>query len=152
MSLSTLSVLEKRPAFEYVDCEAPVAFELMIPQRFWRYRSSAQGGHDSASSGVGESWVILHERQYRLRIRLTEEEWVEDFEPMMRTLWGQWQVFTVQLDANDPTTAKSVRLVEPWFEMEPEPTEFSGVLEVEMLVASDDGSAFEYPYYPSLAP
>lgn len=154
MSAAGLEDLEGqiwRPLFEYLDCDVPVSFELAIPQRNWLYRSEAVGGNDTATSGVQESFVIRHDRHYVLRLRMTETEYVEDFEPMIRTLWGQAQEFTLQLDANDVATSKAVRLIAPWMGdgLQPTPHEYPGLVEVEMTVRSADGSAFSFPYFPT---
>jgi hypothetical protein len=59
----------------------------------------------------------------------------------------------VQLDANDAATEHEVRLVGPWITdaVEPSYNEFDGVMECDITIRTADGSAFSYPYYPSLA-
>jgi len=145
-------IFEWRPGFVYLDCDVPIEFELILPQRAWRYRSEAVGGHDVATSGIQESFVIRHDRIYRLRLRFTETEWVEKLEPMLRTLWGQAQAFTVQLDMLNDATIHTVRLVSPWMTegAEPEPHDYPGLLELELTLRSDDGSAFSFPFFPAL--
>lgn len=138
-----------RPSFTYTDCDVPVSFTLILPQRAWTYRSTAVGGHDVATSGVDESFVLRHDRIYRMTLRCTETEWVESLEPMLKVLWAQAQAFTVRLDQADAATDETVRLVSPWMDegVQPNPTEFEGVLEVELVVRSDDGSTLPYPYF-----
>lgn len=152
MALDDLAGLAWRPAFEYLDCDVPIAIEFSIPQRPWTYSSRAIGGYDEATSGVQESFVLRHDRIYTIRMRLTETEWVELLEPMLRTIWGQPQVFTIFLDANDDATAMDVTLVSPWMGDGAQPSEHDcpGVLEIDISVRSDDGLAFPYPYFPDL--
>lgn len=150
-AFSDLAGLVWRPAFSYLDCDVPVSFELALPQRPWSYRSAGDGGHDVATSGVQESFVIRHDRLYVLHLRLTEEEYVQSFEPMIRALWAQAQEFTIQLDANDSSTEKLVRLEAPWIDdgLQPSPHEFPGVLELDITLRSADGSAFSFPFFLS---
>lgn len=138
-----------RPSFTYVDCDVPQSFTLILPQRAWAYRAMAVGGHDVATSGVDESFVLRHDRAYRLTIRCTETEWVESLEPMIKVLWAQAQAFTIRFDQADAATDETVRLVSPWMDegVEPTPVEPGGVLEFELVVRSDDGSALPYPYF-----
>lgn len=143
--LTRLAELDWRPLFAYEDCGTPIEFELETPQRQWVPRSVGVGGHDVATSGVDESFVIRHDRVLKLTLRLTEQEWIDYVEPMIACLWRQAQVFTVQLDANDEATAYEVRLVSPWMTDGAEPRfhEFDGMYEFELTVRTDDGSAFE---------
>lgn len=148
-----LNALIWRPLFSYLDCDVPISWECSIPQRPWLYRSQAVGGRDESTAGVQESFVLRHDRIYILRLRLTENEWVEDFEPMMRTLWQQAQDFTVQLDALDVTTEVTVALVGPWMDEGVEGREHDcpGVLEIDIKVRTSDGSVFPaFPYFPDL--
>jgi hypothetical protein len=153
MSLAGMAEMVWRPKFTYLDCDVPISFELLIPMRPWDYRSGAVGGHDTATSGIDESFVIRHDRLYNLHLRLTEEEWVQDVEPMIRTLWAQAQEFTIQLDANDVGTVHDVRLVSPWMGdgIQPSRHTANGVLELDLTVRTADGSRFSYPYFPSLS-
>ena len=81
----------------------------------------------------------------KLTLRMTEQEWWDDFEPMLAALWSEAQAFTLQLDANDATTAYTVRLVSPWQDegAEPDFNQYDGVYEFVLTVRTDDGSAFE---------
>lgn len=152
MTLNDLSGLYWRPRFDYLDCDVPISFELLLPQRPWIPRSTAVGGYDESTAGVQESFVLRHDRIYRLRLRMTETEFAFHFEPMIRTLWGQAQDFTVYLDANDVTTAHDVALVRPWMGdgLEPTETDLPGVFEVAIDVRTADGSVFTYPYFSDL--
>ena len=152
MPYPVLTGLMWRPLFSYLDCDVPIEFELYAPQRPWTYRSTANGGHDVATSGVDESFVIRHDRIYVLHLRVTEDEWVLYVEPMLRTLWAQAQAFTVQLDANEPGTAHEVRLVAPWMDdgAQPETSDLDGMLHLDITVRTEDGSIFSYPYFSSL--
>ena len=152
MSLGTYTALEWVPKVTYDNCGTPVVFTLALPQMAWRYSSKDLGGHDVAASGVGESFVIRHDRVLTLTWRFTEEEWVETVEPFFQTVHAQAQAFTIQADQSDVATAKLVRLVRPQTgdSIEPRPNPYDGVLDLEFVVRTDDGSAFPYPYFPSL--
>lgn len=147
--LQDLQNLLWRPAFEYLDCDVPIYFDLAIPQHFWKPRSTAVGGHDIATSGVPETFVIRHDRTLVMKVRMTETEYLEDFEPMIKTLWAQGQIFTVWLDANDDATARAVSLVRPWMEdgLEPEDGDLLGEFVVDLVVRTYDGSMPQPTYF-----
>jgi hypothetical protein len=141
-----------RPYFAYLDCDVPIDFELSVPQDPWQHMSQADGGYDRAASGEQESFVIRHDRGLTLNLRMFEEEYLEMFEPMLRTLWGQAQAFTVGLDANDVTTQHSCRLLSPWPPDGLRPqrdTEYPGMLNVSVDICTADGSQFPEFYYPT---
>jgi hypothetical protein len=150
---SRVGLLEWVPKITYLDCDVPTSFTLLLPQGRWRYRSTGHGGRDVAESGVTESFVVRHDRGYELRLRFTEEEWVESVEPWLKIVHAQEQSFTLQLDANDAATIHTVYLVSPVTGdvVSPEPNPYSGVLELAVAVRTSDGTALSYPYFPSLA-
>jgi hypothetical protein len=151
-TLDDLAGLYWRPKFEYLDCDVPVTPEFAIPQHDWTYRSEAMGGFDVAASGEDESFVIRHDRILVLHLRMTETEYVEKFEPMMRVLWAQAQEFTVWLDANNDETAHLVRLVSPWMRegIQPDEGDAPGELAVDLVLRTSLGGAFSYPYFLDL--
>ena len=148
--LENFEGLQWRPYFGYVDCETPIEFELSVPQRPWDPKSSAVGGSDRSTASVWESFVIRHDRGVTLHLRMFESEYVTLFEPMMRTLWGQAQDFTLRLDANEPSTEHTVQLVGPWMTdgLMPRRGEYPGTYEVDLQVCTADGSPFPEYYFP----
>lgn len=153
MSLPVLTALTWVPGFAYEDCGTPITFDLSIPQLPWTYMSRAKGGWDTAASGVQASFITRHDRIYSLHLRVTEEEFVEKVEPMVKILWMQPQILTVSLDIAVPATDELVRLENPVPTAELSPSqgeEFFGVLQVDLDVRTEDGTAFSYPYHPSL--
>lgn len=153
MALSDFSSLAWVPKFVYEDCGVPSTCTLTIPQGKWRYNATGRGGADEAASGVTESFVYRHDRHLRLRLRFTEEEWVENLEPMFRILWDQAQSFTVQLDKSSTSTVRSAYLISPRADetATPDFNPYDGVLEMDMEVRSADGTHWSYPYFPSLS-
>ena len=152
MSLGSMAGLGWIPKFTYEDCGVSTDLTLTIPMRNWEYASMPNGGFDRAASGVGEAFVVRHDRIYALKLRFTEEEWVEGVEPMIKILTSQEQAFTVQLDKDDAATADTVRLVSPVAGTQVRPTanDFPVVLELTLELMTSSGNAFAgYPYFPS---
>lgn len=149
-----VQLLEWVPKFTYSDCDVPTTFTLRIPAAAWRPALMVNGGFETATSGVQESFGTRTDRVLHCTLRFTEEEWHAYVDPMFKVLHEQAQAFTFQLDAADVATSNTVRLVSPVAgeEVMPEFNPFDGVLELMIVVRTDDGSAFAGPpYFPSLA-
>lgn len=152
MSLENLTALEWVPKITYSFCDSPTTFTLQIPQRNWGYFDEAHGGFDEVDSGEQEAFVTRHDRGLVLRLRITENEWIEDISPFLKAVLAEPQAFEIQLDQADSGTAEDFRLVSPrpGERIQPTPNEFDGVLELELVVRVDDGSAPPFPYFPAL--
>lgn len=153
MALGSMTGLEWIPKITYSDCGVETDFTLRIPMGRWYYRSFSKGGQDESDSGVQENFSTRHDRILVLKLRFTEEEWVEDVEPFFKVLFGEAQAWTLQLDKDDSGTEHTVYLVSPVTgeDVSPEWNPFDGVLELEIAVRTSDSTAFSYPYFPSLA-
>lgn len=140
-----------RPYFTYLDCDVPIDFELSVPQGPWDPESEPDGGYDRSAAGIQEAFVIRHNRGLTLHLRMFESEYVQFFEPMIRTIWGQPQDFTLRLDANEPTTEHEVQLLSPQVgeKLKPRRGDYPGTLEVDLLVCTADGSQFPEYYFPT---
>lgn len=152
MTLPNLSGLRWIPGFEYTDCDVPVSIELSVPQAPWAYIMDAKGGWAEVDSGEQESFVTRHNRAIDLHLRMTETEWIEKIEPMMKVLWAQAQEFGIYLDVSNYLTLYSVRLVSPvpGEEMSPTPSQTWGLLELRLRIRTSDGTPFADPYHSLL--
>lgn len=145
--------LKWRPLFGFLDCDVPGQVELGIPQRPWDLGGTGVGGHAISTAGIDESFTLREDAEITMRLRMLEHEFYNEFRPMWLVWCRQAQTFTVRLDANDPLTEYTMRLVAPWLEegLRPSRHTFDGVLELDLTLCTADSAPILHAYYPQFA-